>query len=63
MTREWITQQEVADMFGISGRTVRRMIADGRLPAHRIGPRLVRIRRADVEQALTPIPTAKHSTN
>ena len=59
MNREWITQQEIAEMFGISDRTVRRMIADCRIPAHRLGPRLVRIRRADALRALTPIPAAR----
>lgn len=38
MPHEYISQQQVAAKFGISDRTVRRMIADGRLPAHRVGP-------------------------
>lgn len=54
---EWLSQQQIAAEFGISDRTVRRMISDGRLPAHRIGPRLVRINRRDVHRAITPIPT------
>lgn len=57
MSHEWLSQQQVAAEFGISDRTVRRMIADGRIPAHRLGPRLVRIRRADALAAVTPIPT------
>lgn len=55
MSHEWLSQQQVAAEFGISDRTVRRMIADGRIPAHRLGTRLVRIRRADALRALTPI--------
>lgn len=55
MSHEWLSQQQVAAEFGISDRTVRRMIADGRIPAHRLGPRLVRIRRADAQQAMAPI--------
>lgn len=54
---EWLSQQQIAAEFGISDRTVRRMISDGRIPAHRLGPRLVRIRRSDVLRAVTPIPT------
>lgn len=54
---EWLSQQQIAAEFGISDRTVRRMISDGRIPAHRLGPRLVRIRRSDVLHAVTPIPT------
>lgn len=57
MAQEWLSQQQVAAEFGISDRTVRRMISDGRIPAHRIGPRLVRMRRADVLHAVTPITT------
>lgn len=57
MSHEWLSQQQIAAEFGISDRTVRRMISDGRIPAHRLGPRLVRIRRADVLHAVTPIPT------
>ena len=57
MSHEWLSQQQVAAEFGISDRTVRRMIADGRIPAHRLGPRLVRIRSTDALAAVTPIPT------
>ena len=59
MSHEWLSQQQVAAEFGISDRTVRRMIADGRIPAHRLGPRLVRIRRTDALAAVTPIPTVQ----
>ena len=59
MSHEWLSKQQVAAEFGISDRTVRRMIADGRIPAHRLGPRLVRIRRTDALAAVTPIPTVQ----
>ena len=32
-----LTIQEVADRLHLSTKTIRRMIADGRLPSHRIG--------------------------
>ena len=47
-----------AEYLGINERTVRRYIADGRLPAYRVGPRQVRIHRADLERLLILIPTA-----
>ena len=37
------TIQATADLLGVSHNTVRRMIADGRLPCVRIGHRTVRI--------------------
>lgn len=35
---------------------MRRKIASGDLPAYRMGPRLVRVKRADLEALLTRIP-------
>ena len=43
----WLTIQEVAKLFKVSPRTVRRWIADG-LPVTRIG-RTVRIRRDSLD--------------
>jgi excisionase family DNA binding protein len=48
------TVADVAEYCGITIRTVQKLIADGRLPAVRIGPRIVRIRRSDVERLLQP---------
>jgi excisionase family DNA binding protein len=42
----------------VSTRTIRRWIADGRLRAYRVGPRLVKIDRADLERLARQIPTA-----
>lgn len=47
--------QEAADYLGINRETVRRYIAAGKLRAHRIGPRLVRIDPRDVEKLRRPI--------
>lgn len=58
--RAYLTQQEVADLVGVTDRTVRAWIARGDLRASRIrGSRLVRIRRSDVDALLSPIPSAK----
>lgn len=45
---------DVADYLGVTTRTVQSMIADGRLTAYRLGPRVVRLRLADVDAALQP---------
>lgn len=40
--------QEVAVWYGVNVKTVRRWIAAGRLIAHRVGPRLLRLDRDEV---------------
>jgi excisionase family DNA binding protein len=42
------TIQQTADYFGVDTKTVRRWIAQGRLIAYRVGPRLIRIDRDSV---------------
>jgi excisionase family DNA binding protein len=42
-----LTVEQVAEMFGVSGRTVRRRIASGELPSYRYG-RMIRVRYKDV---------------
>jgi excisionase family DNA binding protein len=53
---EWLTQQQVAAALKVTVPTVRSKIDRGELPAYRFGPRVVRVRRSDVEKLLTPIP-------
>ena len=50
-----LTIQDVASELGITPRTVRNWIRNGTLPARRIGPRLVRIRRDDLVALDRPI--------
>lgn len=51
---ELLSPRQVAEMLGVTDRTVLRYIEDGGLPAVRLpGGRLWRIRRADVEALLT----------
>ncbi len=46
---------EAALRLGVDSKTIRRMIARGDLPARRIGPRLIRIRVADIDAVGTPL--------
>ncbi|SHT00453.1 DNA binding domain-containing protein [Mycobacteroides abscessus subsp. abscessus] len=53
--KTYITQGEAADILGVHECTVRRMAADGRLKAYRVGPRMIRLRLDEVEAALRPV--------
>lgn len=46
---QWLTPADLAERWQISPRTIRGMLADGELPAMRIGGKLWRIRLDDVE--------------
>jgi len=47
-TTEMISISEAAARLSVGPKTIRRMIAEGDLPARRIGKRLIRIDAADV---------------
>ncbi len=55
--RKYLTLQAAADWYGVSERTLRRRIAEGRLPAVRVGPKSIRVTAADVEALAERIPT------
>ncbi|MBA2414660.1 MAG: helix-turn-helix domain-containing protein, partial [Geodermatophilaceae bacterium] len=44
--------------YGVSERTLRRRIAEGRLPAYRVGPRSIRVSAEDVAALAKRIPSA-----
>jgi len=49
------TIKKTAEHLGVSEKTVRRYIAQGRLKAHRVGPRLIRIDRESLLKLAQPI--------
>jgi len=53
----YITLEEAAEYYRMSERTRRRRIAEGKLPAWRVGPRAIRVMAADVEALAERIPT------
>jgi excisionase family DNA binding protein len=53
IARQYISQREAGDLLGFTDRTIRNMIADGRLRGYRIG-RTVRLKRDEIEAALVP---------
>jgi excisionase family DNA binding protein len=50
-----LTMAEVAAWYGVSPRTIRRRIAEGRLKAYRVGPRAIRVSVADLQTMAEPI--------
>lgn len=52
--RGYVSQAEAATYLGVTRRTVRQMVADGRLIGYRAGSRLVRYKIADLDAAMQP---------
>jgi excisionase family DNA binding protein len=46
---------DAAEYLGVTDRTIRTMIADGRLPAYSLGRRVIRLRQDEIDMALRPI--------
>jgi excisionase family DNA binding protein len=52
--RRWASTKQTADHLQVTVRTVRLMVADGRLTKYRLGPRVVRFDLDEVDAAMTP---------
>lgn len=52
---ELLTVAEAAERLRVTTRFIRMLIAEGRLPALRLGRRSIRFRRDDVDDLLRPI--------
>ena len=49
------TQKQTAEFFGVDVKTIRRWVAQGRLTAYRVGPRLIRVDRESILKLASPI--------
>ena len=56
---EYFGKSAAATYLGVSIDTIDRRIADGTIPAARLGKKKILIRRADLDAALRPISSAK----
>lgn len=56
--RAYDSLSSAAQRAGVSERTIRRWIAHGRLAGYRVGPRLLRVDRAELDALFAVIPTA-----
>lgn len=52
---EAVTITEAADYLGVSHKTIRRLIANGKLPAYRVAGGPIRVLASDVEALKIPI--------
>lgn len=53
-TRRYVTIAEAAEYLNVTTRTIRQMIADGRLRGYRSGTRIVRVDLNEVDAAMKP---------
>jgi excisionase family DNA binding protein len=53
-----VSVEEAAAYLGLNVRTIRRYIADGKLPAYRVGTTLIRVDQADVDALIQLVPAA-----
>lgn len=58
--RKWVTLDDAAEQLLVSPRTVRRLIAEGKLPGYTVrgSRKLLRIDQADLDALMIRIPTA-----
>jgi excisionase family DNA binding protein len=52
--RRYLTLDETAEYLGVKKRTVRDMVATGRLTAYRSGRKIVRLRIDEIDAAMQP---------
>jgi excisionase family DNA binding protein len=50
----WLTIKQAAEVKGLHPNTIRNCIRDGRLPAVRLGARVIRVNSKDLEALFTP---------
>ena len=57
-TNELVTVAEAALALRVTDRCIRGWIADGTIPAYRIGDKVIRIKRPDLDALLRPVVAA-----
>lgn len=56
--RRWTSLTLGAEHIGVSEKTLRRLVASGRITGYRFGPRLIRLDLNELDAMLRPIPSA-----
>jgi excisionase family DNA binding protein len=55
----YLSLDDAAELAGVSVKTLRRRIAEGRVVGYRMGPRCIRVRLLDLEASAHRIPSAR----
>lgn len=53
-SRRWASMKDAAEYIGVTDRTIRQMIADGKIRGYRVNSRLYRVDLNEVDAALQP---------
>ena len=53
--RRWASIQQTAEYLGVTDRTIRTMVSDGRLKAYRNGRKLIRLDLNEIDAAMRPV--------
>ncbi len=56
--RRYLTLSDAAEWLSLDEKTLRRWVSQGRLTAYRVGPKLIRLDAAEVENMIRVVPTA-----
>lgn len=54
LRHRYVTILQAAEYLGVTDRTVRQMISDGRLRGYRAGNRLIRLKVDEIDAAMKP---------
>lgn len=54
-SRAYVGIPEAATYLDVATKTVRRLIASGRLPAYRLGNRVLKVKISDLDGVLSPV--------
>lgn len=52
--RKYASQAQAAEYVGVTARTIRQWIAEGRITGYRINERLIRVDLNEIDTAMTP---------
>jgi excisionase family DNA binding protein len=55
MKNRYITTYQAAEYLGVTDRTIRNMVTDGRLKAYKLGYKIYRLRLDEIEAAMKPV--------